>query len=74
MLGDYHIKRSYFWAPLLLMTASLVFSWIRGMWMLQDFRIVYEIHESIMLPISFFVIINMFRDKGEWRALLILLI
>ncbi|HYM19992.1 MAG TPA: O-antigen ligase family protein [Candidatus Kapabacteria bacterium] len=72
--GNYELRRSYFWGPLLLMALALVFSYIRGMLQLQEFRIVFEIHEAILLPVAYFVILNMFREPGEWRVLLVLLI
>ena len=72
--GNYRIKTSYFWGPLLLMTFALVLSYIRGSVITQQFSVVYEIHESIMLPVSFFVLMNLFSDPGEWRVLLVILI
>ncbi len=56
------------------MTFALVLSYIRGSIITQQFSVVYEIHESIMLPVSFFVLMNLFSDPEEWRVLIVLLI
>ncbi|HET9136820.1 MAG TPA: O-antigen ligase family protein [Candidatus Kapabacteria bacterium] len=74
MIGEYTVKRSYFWGPLLMMALILVVSWIRGSWINWQFKTVYELHESILIPVYYFVFINFFREPGEWRVLPVLLI
>ncbi|MBS1902997.1 MAG: O-antigen ligase family protein [Bacteroidetes bacterium] len=74
MVGYYEMKRSYFWGPLLLMTFSLVLSYTRGAYMLQHFKPVVEAHEAIMLPVAYFIVLNLFREPGEWRVLPTILI
>jgi O-antigen ligase len=69
MTGDYTFKRSYFSAPLLLMCAMLVFSWIRGQWMQQTFRPIFEAHEAFLIPIGFLFFINVFRDIRERKVM-----
>src|SRR5437764_807188 len=51
LAGDYYLKRSYFSSPFIIIGIAVVFSWIRGMWMLQQFQVVYELHESVQMPI-----------------------
>ncbi len=70
--GDLTFSRSYFSGPILLMGFALVFSWIRGMIIRQEFTYVYEAHESILIVISFYIILNIFRSKEERKVLLIL--
>ncbi len=72
--SDFTLRRSYFYAPLLLMGFALVFSYIRGMWILQKFTTVYEIHEAIQLPLIFFIFLNFYRDPGEWKILFIMMV
>jgi len=48
---------------------ALVFSWIRGQWMLQEFRPVYEIHEAILIPLGFALYVNAIRDIRERKVL-----
>ncbi|MEO6940437.1 MAG: hypothetical protein ABI444_09905, partial [Candidatus Kapaibacterium sp.] len=74
LLGDLTIRRSYFWAPLLVILVALVISWARGAWMNQQFGFVYEVHEAIVTPVAFFLIINSFRAKEDHWALMILLL
>lgn len=69
---DFRLSRSYFSGPMLLMGFALVFSWTYGMIIRQQFTIVYEAHESILIVLSFFVIVNIFRDPSERKVLLIL--
>ncbi len=66
---DYTLNSSYFAAPMMVLAAVLVFSWIRGQIMLQNFRPVYEIHEAILIPVGFAIYINSFRDLKERKAL-----
>lgn len=73
LCGNFEIKRSYFWGPLLLMAISLTLSWARGSYMLQQFKIVVEAHEAIMLPVAYMIVLNMFREPGEWRVLPVIL-
>jgi O-antigen ligase len=70
--GDLTFTRSYFSGPILLMGFALVFSWINGMVIRQEFSLVYEAHESILIVISFFIFINIFRSKEERKLLLVL--
>ncbi len=70
--GDLTFSRSYFSGPILLMGFALVFSWTRGMIIRQEFTYVYEAHESILIVISFYIILNIFRNKEERKVLLIL--
>jgi hypothetical protein len=74
LIGDYALKRSYYWGPMLFMTLILVVSWIRGSWMLWQVKPVFELHDSILLPVYFFVLINFFKEPGEWRVVPVLLI
>ena len=70
--GDLTFSRSYFSAPIMLMGFALVFSWIHGMIIRQQFTYVYEGHESIMIVPSFYIILNIFRSKEERKLLLVL--
>ena len=70
--GDLTFSRSYFSGPILLMGFALVFSWVQGMIIRQEFIYVYEAHESILIIISFYIILNIFRSKEERKVLLIL--
>jgi hypothetical protein len=70
--GDLYFSRSYYSGPMLLMGFALVLSWTLGMYMRQQFTIVYELHESILIPISFFILINIFRSASERKILLVL--
>jgi hypothetical protein len=72
LMRDFTFARSYFSAPILLMAFALVLSWIRGMAILQEFRPVYEMHESILIPISFFIFLNAFRSPRERGVLLVM--
>jgi O-antigen ligase len=69
MTKDYSLKRSYFGAPMSALFVLLVFSWMRGQYMLQAFRPVYEVHEAILIPIGFLIYINAFRDVRERKIL-----
>ena len=69
--GDLTFTRSYFSGPMLLMGFALVFSWTYGMILRQQFTVVYEAHESILIVVSFFIIINIFRDPDERKILMI---
>lgn len=70
--GDFYFARSYFSGPILLTGFALVFSWIYGMYLRQEFTYVYEAHESILIVLSFFVVINIFRNPEERKVLLVL--
>ncbi len=71
--GDYYFARSYFSGPILLMGFALVISWIHGMIIRQQFTAIYEAHESILIVISFFIILNIFRNPEERNLLVIML-
>lgn len=66
---DYTLNTSYFTAPMIVLGAALVFSWIRGQIILQQFRPVYEIHEAILIPVGFAIYLTSFRDIKERRVL-----
>lgn len=70
LCDDYELQRSYFSGPMLLMTFALVLSWTRGMIIRQQFVVIYEAHESLLIPISFFVFVNIFRDPKERKVML----
>ncbi len=74
LLGDFSLKRSYFWGPMAFMFVILIASWIYGMIQLQEFKIIYELHEAVLTPVLFFLLLNMFTEPGEWRVVLGLLI
>lgn len=67
---DYSISRSYFWAPLLFLLTVLTVSYIRGQFAVQSFRFVFELHEAFLIPLSFFVFVNVFRDVTERKVFL----
>jgi hypothetical protein len=71
---DYTLRRSYFWGPLLLIWFALFLSWARGCFIRQEISIVYEVHEAFLTPIEFFIFLNLFRDKQEWRTILLMII
>jgi len=66
---DYSLKRSYFGAPMLALFILLVFSWMRGQFVMQSFRAVYEIHEAILIPVAYLIYVNAFRDVRERKIL-----
>ncbi len=70
--GDYYFARSYFSGPILVMGFALVLSWIHGMYIRQQFTAIYEAHESILIIISFFIIINIFRTPEERNLLMVM--
>src|SRR5437016_7440841 len=70
--GDLTFSRSYFSGPVLLMGFALVTSWMHGMFIRQQFTAVYEAHESILIVLTFFIVLNVFRSPEERKALLIL--
>jgi O-antigen ligase len=74
LLGDLTLRRSYFWAPMLVLLSALIISWARGAWINQQIGFVYEVHESILTPATFFLIINSFREKEDHWALMTLLL
>src|SRR5947209_9097984 len=69
--GDLTFERSYFSGPMLLMGFALVTSWMHGMFIRQQFTIVYEAHESILIVLAFFIAINVFRTPEERGMLLV---
>jgi len=69
--GDFTLVRSYFSGPMILIGIALIISWSMGMYMRQEFILVYEAHESILIPISFFILINVFRDPSDRKRLLV---
>jgi O-antigen ligase len=71
--GDLSLKRSYFSAPMLVIGFALVLSWFRGMFIRQEFTLVYEAHESIQIVIAFFIMINVFHKLEERRIILVML-
>ncbi len=72
--GDYTVKRSYFWGPLILLGLTFFFSWLRGMLVRQEIAVVFEVHEAFMLPFEFFIFRNLLREPKEWRIVPLLLI
>ncbi|MDP4220692.1 MAG: hypothetical protein Q8896_09660, partial [Bacteroidota bacterium] len=70
--GDMTFARSYFSGPILLMGFALVLSWTQGMFIRQEFTVVYEAHESILIVISFYIIVNIFRSAEERKLLFVL--
>ncbi len=72
--GDYTVKRSYFWGPLILLGLAFFLSWMRGMVIRQDVAVVFEVHEAFMLPFEFFIFRNLLREPKEWRVIPMLLI
>jgi O-Antigen ligase len=71
--GDFTIRRSYFWAPILVFTAALFISWVRGSWINQSVDVVWEVHEAFEIPFIFFIVLNLFRDPEDGRRLMILI-
>ncbi|MEP7234899.1 MAG: O-antigen ligase family protein [Ignavibacteriota bacterium] len=71
---DFYLARSYFNGPILLLGFALVVSWIHGMVILQGFNLVYEAHESILIVISFFIVVNIFRSPEERKLLMVLFV
>ncbi len=69
---DFYFARSYFSGPTLLMGLALVISWTHGMLIRQQFIAVYEAHESILIVISFFIVLNVFRSSEERKLLMVL--
>jgi hypothetical protein len=74
LLEHYTVKRSYFYAPLILIGLALFVSWARGVWIKQEVAIVYEVHEAFLTPFEFFIFLNLFREPYEWRVIILLLI
>jgi len=72
--GDFTIRRSYFWAPILVFTVALFISWVRGCWINQSVNVVWEVHEAFEIPFYFFIVLNLFRDPEDGRRLLILIL
>ncbi len=70
---DYTVRRSYFNAPLLYLSALMFLSWIRGMVMIQRFAIVLEVHDLPEWPIMFLFFNNAFRDDEDGAMLFKLL-
>lgn len=74
ILGDWTVKRSYFYGPILLMLLALFISWCRGVYITQNFGVVYEVHEAFAIPFVFFLLLNVFRDERDRRILFYILI
>lgn len=72
--GDYTVKRSYFWGPLILLGLAFFLSWLRGMIIRQEVAVVFEVHEAFLLPFEFFIFRNLLREPKEWRIVPILII
>jgi hypothetical protein len=70
LIGDFTIRRSYFYGPLILIECALFFSWLRGCWINHSVRAVFEVHEAFRILPALFVILNGFRQKGDGRMLL----
>jgi hypothetical protein len=71
LTDDLTLTRSYFSGPMIIMGFALVLSWSFGVFVRQRFSIVYEAHDSIVIPLSFFILINIFRRPSDRNILLV---
>jgi|GEM_PF-2102294 len=65
LTGDYTLRRSYFYSPLLFLAGMMFLSWARGSIIDQRFAIIIEVHDLPEWPIVFLLVNNAFRDSEE---------